>query len=73
MVVHFLVGALSTLEVAGMVEAEDDLVLVLVGTARPKDIRAEVARGSGGGSRDPHGPIFELLRNPASPGVTPPP
>ena len=35
-----LFGALPALQVAGVVELEDDLVLVVVGTARPEDVRA---------------------------------
>ena len=55
-----LFGALPALEVAGVVEAEDDLVLV-VRITWPEYVRAEVARELGCGGRDPHDPLFELL------------
>jgi len=44
-----------------VVELEDDLVLVVVGTARPEDVRAEVAREPGACGRDPRDPLFELF------------
>src|SRR5919199_723674 len=42
------------------IEAEDDLVLVIVGITRPKYLRAEVPREVVGGGEDAGDPLLEL-------------